>query len=199
MRLRRPTFRRLAAAGAAVMGASLWLATPAAAAPPAAPPGTPTATSFAGVPTVGPLFSAGLKNPHGCTASVVASSHEDLILTAAHCVSGTAAGWLFAPGYDKGRTPFGVWTVTHAYVDRAWITSQDPRDDFAFLQVAHQERDSRSVGVQDVTGANVLLSKPWPGERITDIAYNAGKDDQPIRCTIRVYYTAGYPSLGVSM
>src|SRR4051794_39345905 len=73
-----------------VLVIGLWSSASAAADPPA-PPGTPTASSFAGTPTVGPLFEDGFSTPHGCPASVIASPRHDLILTAAHCVSGTAS------------------------------------------------------------------------------------------------------------
>jgi V8-like Glu-specific endopeptidase len=165
-----------------------------ASADPVAPPGTPTATSFPGTPTVGPVFRQGLGSDHGCTASVLASPGHDLILTAAHCVSGTAAGWLFAPGYDQGRTPYGVWTVQSAYVDPAWRSSQDPRYDYAILRVADQVRAGRRVGVQDVTGGNVLGLAPPTGTRVTDVAYNEGVDDQPITCTTAAYRDQGYPA-----
>lgn len=133
---------------------------------------------------------------HSCTASVVASTHRDLILTAAHCISGTAAGLLFVPGYNLGQTPYGVWTVTHAYVDSKWIKSQDPHYDYAILQLAHQQRNSLTVGVQDVTGAYQLPAFPGlqAGATITDIAYNSGINDQPITCTTTVYFTRNYPS-----
>ncbi len=143
---------------------------------------------------MGALFRDGLGQDHGCSASVVDSPRHDLILTAAHCVSGTAAGWQFAPGYDNGRTPYGVWTVTHAYVNPKWTKSQDPQYDYAILQLADQRHGGHEVGVQDITGGNLLGQAPRPHQKITDIAYNAGIDDQPVRCTTAVYYTDGYPS-----
>jgi hypothetical protein len=183
--------RGIVAALAAIL--AILVATPATA-DPTAPPGTPTATTFEGVPTVGPLFRNGLGSQHSCTASVVASPHGNLILTAAHCVFGTAAGWLFAPGYDRGSTPYGVWTVTGAYVDPGWMSTQNPLDDFAILSVADHHVGGRSVAVQDVTGGNLLLPAPRSGATITDVAYNAGIDDQAITCTVPVYYTGPYPS-----
>ncbi|HEU5268077.1 MAG TPA: trypsin-like peptidase domain-containing protein [Jatrophihabitans sp.] len=173
----------------ALVAIGLACASPALADPPA-PPGTPTATSFAGTPTVGPLFRDGLSADHECTASVVASPSRDLILTAAHCVFGTAAGWLFVPGYDRGATPYGVWTVTGAYVDARWRVNQDPHYDYALLRVA----PAGAVHLQDVTGAHLLGVAARSGETITDIAYNAGRDDDPIRCTTTAYRTDGYPS-----
>jgi V8-like Glu-specific endopeptidase len=178
---------------AALVSVGVLSAGPAAADPPA-PPGTPTATAFAGTPTVGPLFSDGLGQHHGCTASVVASPRHDLILTAAHCVSGTAAGWQFAPGYDDGRTPHGVWTVRRAYVDPQWSRAQDPQHDYAILELARQRLGGREVGVQDVVGANILGQAPRSHRKVTDVAYNGGIDDQPVRCTTSVYYTDGFPS-----
>jgi V8-like Glu-specific endopeptidase len=154
------------------------------------PQPTPTATPFDGISIVGPVFKHGLDAPHSCTASVLSSPARDLIITAAHCLSGTAAGIQFAPGYDKGLTPYGVWTVTSAYVDPAWLTTQDPRYDYAILRVA----DHGDVGIQDVTGGALLGTSPRRHQAITDVAYNGGIDDQPITCTPRTYKTEGYPS-----
>lgn len=170
--------------------AVLGVGAAAAVADPPAPPGTPTATSFDGVPIVGPLFSTTTSTPHGCTASVLASPTHDLLITAAHCIKGTAAGRQFAPGYDNGATPYGVWTVTAAYASPAWIASQDPTADYAILRVAKHGH----TGVQDVTGGAVLGLAPHKGQRITDIAYNSGIDDQPITCTVPTYREAGYPA-----
>ncbi|SEO80230.1 hypothetical protein SAMN05216267_104424 [Actinacidiphila rubida] len=168
------------------------MAAPALADPPA-PPGTPTATASDGIPTVGPLFRHGLDQNHGCTASVVASPGGDLLLAAAHCVSGTASGWQFAPGYRNGQTPYGVWTVVGAYVDPRWSSGQDPQYDYAILQVADRSVDGRRTAIQAVTGANVLGRAPRTGRTITDVAYNSGIDDRPVTCTTTVYYTDGFP------
>src|SRR5580704_5562537 len=51
-----------------------------------------------------------LSGGHFCTASVVDSPQGDLVMTAAHCVSGLGAGqFAFVPGFRDGRTPYGVW------------------------------------------------------------------------------------------
>lgn len=161
---------------------------------PGAPPGTPTATAFPGVPTVGPLFRDGLDADHECTASVIASPHHDLVLTAAHCISGTAVGWQVAPGYVRGRTPYGVWTVAAAYVPTPWTATGDTRFDYAILRMAPQRRQGVLVDIEDVTGGNILGTAPTGGRPITDVAYNAGRDDRPIRCTVPTYPTEGFPS-----
>ncbi|WP_328459527.1 trypsin-like serine peptidase [Streptomyces sp. NBC_00448] len=176
----------------ALAAVGIMSAVPALADPPP-PPQTPTATTFDGTPTVGPLFRNGLDQHHGCTASVVASPRHDLLVTAAHCVTGTAAGWQFAPGYRGGQTPYGVWTVTHAYIDPRWAGGQDPHYDYAILQVADQSIGGVKTAIQDVTGGNVLAPAPRAGRSITDVAYNSGIDDLPIHCATTATYTDGFP------
>ena len=69
--------------------------------------------TFNGVPTVGALFFTTGSGRHYCTASVVDSDTEDLVITAAHCVygSGYATHLEFVPGYQDGREPYGAWAV----------------------------------------------------------------------------------------
>lgn len=142
------------------------------------------ATAFGGTPAVGALFTAtgssGLGN-HFCTASVVDSPHGDVVLTAAHCVSGAAhAAMVFAPGYHDGAAPYGVWRVTRVIVDRNWISSANPDDDFAFLVVSRPGTGP----VQAVTGGERLgLGRP-PGQRVRVIGYPDGAG-APVECENR--------------
>ncbi|MCU1526941.1 MAG: hypothetical protein JWP75_704 [Frondihabitans sp.] len=163
-----------------------------------APVGTPTATSFDGTSTVGAIFRGSLAAGHGCSGSVISSPTRDLILTAAHCVYGNIGSWKFVPGYVNGTTPYGVWSITSAYVDKSWQTNGNTQADYAILRIAPQVIHGRLERIQDVTGANVLGTAPPAGTTITDVAYNAGVDDQPITCTAPVYYTEGYPGFNCS-
>jgi V8-like Glu-specific endopeptidase len=154
-----------------------------------------TARAFTGTETVGALFASTSSTSHFCTASVVDSPRGDILLTAAHCITGTAAGYVFAPGYHDGFSPYGRWTVTAAYVDPAWIARQDPQRDFAFLTVAPRSIAGREEQIEQVTGANRLDARPVrAGERVTIPAYAAGTDDEPITCTVPVYYHGRYPA-----
>ena len=155
---------------------------------------TPTAVHFNGTPSVGAIFRFGTAGTHGCTASVIASPHHDLVLTAAHCVSGTAKRWRVAPGYHDGRTPYGVWTVAASYVPPQWKSAQDSQHDYAILRMQARQWHGRIARIQDVTGANRLGVAPAAGTWITDIAYNAGINDKPIKCTVATYYTRRFPS-----
>ena len=135
--------------------------------------------AFAGTPAVGALFtmSGGKLGRHFCTASVVNSPHGDLVITAAHCVSGTS-GVAFVPGYDRGATPYGVWTVTKIYADRSWTASSDPNDDVAFLQVG-QPRSI--VPIEDVTGAE-QLETGTPARQLVDVIGYPDSAGTPIAC-----------------
>ena len=166
----------------------------AALADPPAPPGTPTAVSFNGVPAAGALFFNGIDSAHSCSASVVQSPGHNLVLTAAHCISGTGAGALFAPGYQDGKTPFGVWTVQKAWVSPSWISSQDPQNDYAFLQIAPKRFGFFSLNVQDLVAGFALGNAAPSGTSITDVAYPYGVGGKSIVCTAKLTYTSGYPT-----
>lgn len=159
-----------------------------------APPGTPTAAAFSGNPTVGPLFAHGTTSRHTCTASVVASPGHNLLITAAHCLSGNPNGWQFVPGYDRGQAPHGTWTVMSAYLPAQWLAGQNPRYDYAFLRVRRQWLHGTLLGIQDITGANNLGLAPGSGWKITDVAYNNGINDDPVQCATTVYFANGYPA-----
>jgi V8-like Glu-specific endopeptidase len=139
------------------------------------------AQAFSGTPAVGALFttSAGRLSQHYCTASVIDSPGGDLAITAAHCVTGTSGTVDFVPGYNKGATPYGVWTVTKVYVDQAWTSSSDPDDDFAIVRVS---QPGSSVPVEDVTGAETLVTGTTPGHRLVQVVGYPNTSSQPISC-----------------
>ena len=148
------------------------------------PPGTPTATPFGGVPTIGALFYTTGSGAHFCTASVVDSEHEDLIVTAAHCVyaSGYSANIEFVPGYHGGRRPYGAWLVRAIVVARAWRQRHDPDLDFAFLAVVAPGHPGQPV--QRVTGGLRLGTGRGYAHWIKVIGYNDAdpKATDPVRC-----------------
>ena len=136
--------------------------------------------AFAGTPAVGALFttSHGKLGRHFCTASVVNSPGGDLVVTAAHCVSGTS-GLVFVPGYNGGaKPPYGVWRVTRIYTDRSWKASSDPDDDVAFLQVG---QSGSIVPIEDVTGAE-QLETGTPARQLVQVIGYPDATNKPIAC-----------------
>ncbi len=124
----------------------------------------------------------------------MSSPDHDLLLTAAHCISGTGRGDVFDPGYRAGVAPLGSWTVIDAYASKGWLARQSPEQDFVFLVVAPRRRNGREEEIQTVTGANRIATSPASGERITVPAYPAGQGGNPITCSTRTYALGPYPA-----
>jgi V8-like Glu-specific endopeptidase len=146
----------------------------------------PSARSFAGVPAVGALFTygAGGLGTHFCTASVVDSPAEDLVITAAHCVSGHQGAMVFVPGYDDGDAPDGIWSVVRVVVDEHWQSSDSPDDDFAFLVVKRLGKGGDSL--EALTGGERLgVDDPAPA-LVRVFGYPNGAQ-APIRCANKVF------------
>jgi V8-like Glu-specific endopeptidase len=139
--------------------------------------GLPTPDAASGkAPAVGAVFrmSGGHLGQHFCSGSVVNSPSGDLVLTAAHCMSG-GDRLAFVPDYSNGHEPFGVWPVTRVVVDQNWRSSADPNDDFAFLIV---HRPAARVSLQDLTGAEVLGIGASAGQTVTVAGYPDGLSTQ---------------------
>lgn len=143
----------------------------------------PSAKTIGVEPQVGPLFAAGDAQPHGCSASVVHSPGHNLIITAAHCIRGTAAGQLFVPDYRDGSEPFGTWRVLRAWASPGWTDGTDPDLDVAVLQVAARQTHGQPEQVEDVVGAESLGATPPSGARVTVVGYTHGIDDRQLTCT----------------
>jgi len=143
----------------------------------------PVAETFNGMSAVGALFNwtnSGQLGDHFCTASVVASVHEDLLVTAAHCVRGRSpASIVFAPAYHQGDLPFGVWHITDVFVDHAWSTSTNPNHDFAFLVTS---RSPSGATLQSLTGAE-RLGISEPAIATVDVIGYPDRQNSPIMCT----------------
>jgi V8-like Glu-specific endopeptidase len=146
------------------------------------PPGIPTARPFNGVPTVGALFFTNGSSAHYCTASVVGSRAQDLVLTAAHCVyssAGPVRNIEFVPGYVAGRRPHGSWVAKTVFVAPGWARGQNQNLDFAFVAVAPPPGTRRPI--QQVTGALQLgINRPFR-RPIEVIGYNSS-DSRPVEC-----------------
>lgn len=155
----------------------------------------PAASPSNGLPQVGALFSGPADGSvHFCTASVVHSPGHDLLVTAAHCVAGTGTNLVFVPDYHDGVSPFGSWSVTAAYVSPRWLANQDPQADLAFLAVASHHQSGQAVNVEDIVGADRLVTAQGFRVQATVVAYPLGMGGKPITCTNETHEQDGYPT-----
>ncbi|MFB7736595.1 trypsin-like serine peptidase [Streptomyces sp. NPDC056112] len=133
---------------------------------------------------VGALFGADkagdLAGNHFCTASVVHSPHRNLVVTAAHCLSGDS-GLVFVPGYRDGRAPYGVWTVGRRFLPDDWSAHQDEDSDMAFAVLAPQG----GKGVEDAVGANRFVTGASTGATTVTLTGYPDSREAPISCTNR--------------
>ena len=145
-----------------------------------APSPSRNAKPFGGTPAIGALFtfSNGKLGTHFCTASVIQSPHSNLLVTAAHCVTGTTGAIAFVPGYADGNAPYGIWPVARVFTDQAWDTSASQDDDVAFLEVSDNDT---STPIEDETGAEQLGIGLPPTELTEVIGYPNGAH-QPVIC-----------------
>ncbi len=168
-------------AGAGTGGARASQAPPASATPsPTASPEDPGVSRTLPVssmpPQVGAVFTGGLDGDHYCTASVVDSPGQDLIVTAAHCLDSTSQ--VFVPDYHDGVAPYGVWQLERIVVDAQWSADSDEDHDLAFAVVA--PRNGRTV--QSVVGGYTLGIGGTANAEVTVTGYPETADT-PITCT----------------
>ncbi|WP_329563996.1 trypsin-like serine peptidase [Kitasatospora sp. NBC_01266] len=130
---------------------------------------------------VGAVFTKDASGDHFCTASVVDSAGQNLIITAAHCVydpgTGQRSDLVFVPGYRGGDAPNGVWPLAAITVDQSWAQSGNPDMDVAFAVVQPQGGKQ----VQQVLGANKLGIGQGYQRRVKMTGYPSSAD-VPITC-----------------
>lgn len=131
---------------------------------------------------VGVIFSHSASGNHFCTASVVGSPRRDLLITAAHCISGGKNGGLqqdivFIPGYRDGAAPYGVWTPGKLIVDPRWASSSDPDYDVGFVVLSPLD----GKNIEDVLGANRLGFGPSYTSLVRVTGYPTSVD-APVTC-----------------
>jgi V8-like Glu-specific endopeptidase len=99
---------------------------------------TPDAHTAVTALRVGALFEHDASGDHFCTASVVDSPGEDLLITAAHCINGGDGGGyrtdiVFIPDYRDGTAPYGIWTPRQLIVGPQWANSANQDYDIGFV------------------------------------------------------------------
>jgi hypothetical protein len=119
--------------------------------------GVPWAGDDAVARTTGRVFFTLGNVAYACSGSAVASENQDVVMTAAHCVSDGAGHWAtrwtFVPGYTDGREPYGSYPARTYYVPAQWSADADEDDDVAFVVVgpaSHGHELGEAVGGQPI-------------------------------------------------
>ncbi|MFI6790138.1 trypsin-like serine peptidase [Nonomuraea sp. NPDC050383] len=113
------------------------------------------------VRTVGRVFftTAGGGNA-SCSGTAVTSANKSVVMTAGHCVKMDGAAhrnWVFVPGFDNGRRPFGTWVATRLLTTQQWNAREDINFDIGAAVVAPLQ--GRAL-VDAVGGQGVAFNQP---------------------------------------
>ena len=137
-------------------------------------------TAHAQVATIGKLFTS----EGTCSASVV--SPNNIIVTAGHCcwnrtTNAWIGGWSFAPKYNNGNAPYGVFNYQNARVLNSWINNGDIPSDVCLISL---QNDSAGHPVTFYTG---WLGRAWnypPNQNMTSFGYpgNIGGANDQEKC-----------------
>jgi V8-like Glu-specific endopeptidase len=137
-------------------------------------PGAPWTSRGAVRATTGKVFFTINGADYVCSAGTVASANHDLVVTAGHCAqdaTGTwARNWIYAPGYDQGRRPYGAFAARHLFVPGQWSARGDENYDVALVVLA----PASGRHVTDVVGAQGIAFDQPRGSLVYGFGYPAG-------------------------
>jgi V8-like Glu-specific endopeptidase len=154
--------------------------------------GLPWAHGGAVAAAVGKVFFTLGGEDYACSGTLVGGKRTDVVLTAAHCVTGGpgkggatrwATNWMFAPGFVNGLLPYGEYTARRFFVSKDWTGSQGGREqyDVAFVQVT-------TATLPGVSGPWLPgTAEPPPG---LPVKFSGRQDSAPLSRT----YVFGYPA-----
>lgn len=107
-----------------------------------------------------------------CSGTVVPARHKRLVVTAGHCVYGFgefATNWMFIPGKDGAREPYGRWTAVRLATTRQFEASEDLAYDVGMAKIA--KRDGKRL--QKVVGARRIAFGLGRDQRFDAFGYPA--------------------------
>ena len=128
------------------------------------------------------------------------SADPDVVLTAAHCVTGApgrgratqwAANWVFVPGFTGGRLPYGEYTGHRFFVSPGWTApgGGEP-DDIAFVQVTAATPAGGSGAARQPHGLPVAFASSQ-GAAVVTRSYVFGYPAEPPYAGLYPAYCAG--------
>ncbi len=147
---------------------------------------------------VGKVFFTLGDEDYVCSGTLVAAKHVEVVLTAAHCVSGGpsdaatanagrwAINWMFVPDFRDGVEPYGEYTARRFFVAPGWTGPEGDTEqyDVAFVQVT-----ASLYGGSDA-------AKPPPG---LPVRFAASRDSAPRSQAFVFGYPAQPPYSGLSL
>lgn len=112
-------------------------------------------------PHVGKVFFSTSAGDFVCSGNLVESTNGSTVTTAGHCVVDDGAfvdHLVFAPAYEDGSAPYGLWAAEELATTAGWAESGDIEKDVGFAVL--ETRDGRSAA--DVVGdaSPIVFDRP---------------------------------------
>jgi V8-like Glu-specific endopeptidase len=132
--------------------------------------------------TTGKIFFTDHKGGNWvCSGSLVNSPAQNVVITAGHCVYGTAGGelpagetwhsnWVFAPDYSNGSAPFGYWSAKQLWTVTNYVNNGDEQDD---LGAAILNRNSAGQNAVALLGGQGMAWNQNSTQYVYDFGYPA--------------------------
>jgi V8-like Glu-specific endopeptidase len=137
-------------------------------------PGAPWTFRGAVRATTGKVFFTIGGSDYVCSAGTVTGANRDLVVTAGHCAEDAtgawARNWIYVPGYDQGRRPYGAFPARHVFVPDPWSSRGDENYDVALVALG----TSGGRHVADVVGAQGIAFDQPRGGVVYGFGYPAG-------------------------
>lgn len=139
---------------------------------------------FDGYPVVGQIVAT-VQGDRFCSASVVSSPGKNLLVTAAHCLTGeTHKALAFIPQSRAGQQPFGLFAVKpgRIWFDQRYLNlgnEKAARWDVAFLELESQG----GRNVEDVVGGLRMSTDAGFDHPAVHLVGYPGDKPRPSRCT----------------
>jgi hypothetical protein len=126
--------------------------------------------------TWGKVFFTAADGDFVCSGTAVTSGNASVVWTAGHCAADPGARrfyrarWIFVPGYDNGKAPFGKFPGKRFFTTRAWYRLGDSAFDLAAIVVAPVKGKTLvdTVGGQGIafnqTRSNEYVSGGYPAD-----------------------------------
>jgi hypothetical protein len=144
--------------------------------------GSPAVTAAAAAVKADPLIGAvflGATDLHTCTAGVLHSRTQNMIITAAHCLASTYPA-TFVPGFNDKADPSTTWNLDAIYLDSRWLAHQDPAADFA---IAHVSRAGDRSLEADAGSGLTIGAAPDSGTLVRVLGYPLAVGGPPVGCS----------------
>ncbi|QTD96542.1 trypsin-like serine peptidase [Streptomyces cyanogenus] len=153
--------------------------------------GGPWTGGGAVVTTSGRVFFTFQGRTASCTGNAVTSQNASTVITAGHCVKYQGSwhtNWVFVPGYDNGKAPYGQWTAAKTLTTPQWEASEDINYDVGAAVVTPLDGRTLTsvVGAQGLRfngGYNKPMysfgfpaASPYDGTKLIYCSGNSSKD-----------------------